>query len=104
DPQLLRENPDALRASQRARGDSVELVDEAVTVDRVRRTAITDFETLRAEQNSFGKTVAAAPKEEKAALVAQAQELAARVKAANQAVTDAEERFSSVAGAIANPI
>jgi seryl-tRNA synthetase len=104
DPQLLRENPDALRRSQEARGDSVELVDEALEVDARRRATIAEFESLRAEQNAFGKTVAAAAQDEKKVLVAQAQELAARVKSASQRVTDAEADFSRVVGAIANPI
>lgn len=101
---MLRENPDAVRRSQGARGDSVDLVDAALAADAERRSAITAFEELRAEQNVFGKTVAAAPKAEKAALVAQAQELAARVKEAGQRASDAEAEFASVAGSIANPI
>jgi seryl-tRNA synthetase len=101
---LLRENSDVVRRSQIARGDSVELVDAALDVDARRRAALTEFETLRAEQNAFGKTVASAPKEDKAALVAQAQELAARVKEASQAVTDAEAEFDRIVGSIANPI
>lgn len=102
DPQLLRENPDAVRRSQELRGASVALVDEAVAADAARRARIGEFEALRAEQNAFGKTVAKAPKEEKAALVAQAQELAAKVKAAQQAVTDAEEAFTRIVGALGN--
>ncbi|MDO7880776.1 serine--tRNA ligase [Salinibacterium soli] len=102
DPQLLRENPDAVRRSQELRGASVALVDDAVAADAERRARIGEFESLRAEQNAFGKTVAAAPKEEKAALVAQAQELAAKVKAAQQAVTDAEDAFSRIVGALGN--
>ena len=102
DPQLLRESPDLVKASQRLRGDSVELVDEAVAADAVRRSAITAFESDRAEQNAFGKLVAKAPKDEKAALVAQAQELASRVKAGQQTVTDAEAAFARVAGSIGN--
>ncbi len=102
DPQLLRETPDLVRASQELRGASVALVDEAVAADVARRTAIAAFETLRAEQNAFGKTVAQAPKDEKAALVAQAQDLAARVKDAQRAASDAEARFAEVAGAIPN--
>jgi seryl-tRNA synthetase len=104
DPQLLRDNPDALRASQQARGSSVTLVDDALRVDADRRTAIGDYENLRAEQNAFGKTVAAAPKDEKAALVARAQELSARVKAAQQVAADAETEFTNIVGSIANPI
>ncbi len=101
---MLRENPDAVRRSQDARGDSVELVDAALEADAARRAAITGFEALRAEQNAFGKTVAAAAKEEKAALVARAQELASRVKEAGQKAAEAEAEFDRVAGAIANPI
>ncbi len=80
------------------------LVDEAVGADSARRAAIGEFENLRAEQNAFGKTVAAAPKEEKQALVAQAQALAGKVKDAQAAVTDAEANFTRLVGAIQNPI
>jgi seryl-tRNA synthetase len=104
DPQILRENPEILRRSQEARGASVSLVDDAVAADSRRRESIGDFENLRAEQNVFGKSVAAAPKDEKRALVAQAQELAARVKAAQQVTVEAEAAFTKIVGAIANPI
>ncbi len=104
DPQLLRDNPDAVRRSQEARGASVTLVDAAIAADGFRRMTIGDFENLRAEQNAFGKTVATAAKDEKAALVAQAQELSARVKTAQQAAADAESEFVTIVGAIANPI
>jgi seryl-tRNA synthetase len=102
DPVLLRENPDVVRRSQESRGSSVELVDEAVAADAARRTAIAAFENARAEQNAFGKTVAAAPKSEKAALVAQAQQLAARVKDLQAAVVAAEEGFDRIVGGIQN--
>jgi seryl-tRNA synthetase len=104
DPQLLRDDPAALRASQQARGDSVELVDRAVAADAARRSAITEFEALRAEQNQHGKRVAAAPKAEKAALVAAAQQLSARVKAAQATAAEAESAYLELAGAIANPV
>ena len=93
DPVLLRENPDLIKRSQELRGESVAHVDEAVEADAARRNAITVFEALRAEQNLFGKQVAQAPKEAKAALVAEAQQLAARVKAASQAASEAESEF-----------
>jgi seryl-tRNA synthetase len=102
DPVLLRETPDVVRASQERRGASVDLVDEAVEADAARRAAIAAFEALRAEQNAFGKTVAKAPKDEKAALVAQAQQLAAQVKDAQRAASEAEARFVEVAGGIPN--
>lgn len=104
DPQLLREDPDAVRRSQRARGASVTVVDEAVLADSKRRSAIGEFESLRAEQNTFGKRVAAAPPESKRELVEQAQHLASRVREAQQTSVDAEAAFLSIAGSIANPI
>lgn len=104
DPQLLRDNPEAVRRSQQSRGASVELVDAAIAADAARRSSIGDFENLRAEQNAFGKTVAAAPKDQKQALVAEAQHLAARVKAAQQVSQDAEAEFARIAGAIANVV
>ena len=104
DPQLLRDDPDLVRRSQQARQASVELVDDAIAADADRRAAITAFEALRAEQNAVGKTVAAAPKDEKAALVAQAQQLAADVKAAQAEAAKAEARFEQVVGSIQNVI
>jgi seryl-tRNA synthetase len=104
DPQLLRDSPELVRQSQAARGSSVSLVDDAIAADALRRSSIGAFETLRAEQNAFGKTVASAPKEEKAALVAQAQELAARVKGAQQEVSDAEADVARIVGGIQNII
>ena len=104
DPQSLRDHPDAIKASQAARRASVDIVDDAIGADAARRAAIAAFESLRAEQHLLGKSVAAAPKDEKKALVAEAQALAARVKAASQASAEADVRFSRIAGSIANPI
>ncbi|WP_433675080.1 serine--tRNA ligase [Microbacterium gorillae] len=102
DPALLRENPDLVRRSQQARGNSPESVDEAIAADTARRAAINAFEALRAEQNAFGKTVAQAPKEDKPALVAQAKELSDRVKAAQGDVTAAEEAAQQAFARIEN--
>ena len=104
DLNLLRENPDAIRASQRARGADEGLVDQAISADAAWRQAIQNFETLRAEQNANSKVVAQAPKEEKAALVAAAQELAARVKAADANATAAQEALDKVIWQIENVV
>ncbi len=102
DPQLLRENPELVRRSQRSRGDSVEFVDAAIEADAARRSAIAAFESLRAEQNAIGKTVARAAADEKAALIEQTQQLAAEVKRAQQASSEADAAFRAATGAIAN--
>ncbi|TFD31547.1 serine--tRNA ligase [Cryobacterium cryoconiti] len=104
DPVLLRENPDLIKRSQKARGASVEAVDDALAADTERRATIQAFEALRASQNQFGKQVAAAPPAEKKALVAQAQSLAAEVKTAAAASAEAEARFTAVVRTLANPI
>ncbi len=75
DPVLLRSEPDRVRASQTARGESPETVDIAIAADLARREALQAFEALRAEQNAHAKLVGQAPKEARTALVAQAQEL-----------------------------
>jgi len=104
DPVLLRENPDLIRRSQEARGESGDTVDAALVADAERRAAITEFESLRAEQNVFGKRVASAPKEQKKDLVAQAQQLAAQVKDASARASEAEERFDTAVRRIGNVI
>ena len=102
DPLLLRDNPELVKRSQEARGESPGTVDAAVEADRARRAAITAFEELRAAQNAHGKKVAQAPKEEKAALVAEAKELSERVKQAQHAVAAAEKASAEVFGALEN--
>ncbi|GAA3198723.1 serine--tRNA ligase [Microbacterium terregens] len=102
DPVFLRENPELVKRSQEARGESPATVDEAVAADRARRAAITAFEELRAAQNAHGKRVAQAPKDEKAALVSAAKELSEQVKAAQHAVTAAEEAADAALATLEN--
>jgi len=104
DPQVLRNDPEIVRASLRARGDDESIVDRVLEADATRRDAIAAFENLRAEQNAHGKLVAQAPKDEKAALVAAAQDLADRVKQADKTQAEAGDAFSSLAGGIGNII
>jgi len=80
DIKLVRESPDVVRASQQARGEDPGVVDAILAADGARRSSLAEFEALRAEQKSFGKRVAAARGEDKAALVAQAKATATRVK------------------------
>jgi seryl-tRNA synthetase len=88
----LRENPDLVRASLRARGEDDTLVDALLSADERRRAAVARADALRAEQKQFGKRVGAAKGDERAALIAKGKELAAEVKAAeaDQAAAEAE--------------
>ena len=95
DIQFIRENADIVKESQRKRSESVELVDEVLSADNARRDALSRFETARAEQKSIGKKVAAAPAEEKAALIAQTKELAQKVAEYKSAADSASEEFTT---------
>jgi seryl-tRNA synthetase len=90
DIKLLRDQPEIVRASQRARGEDEGIVDAILTADERRRTSIAEYESLRAEQKSFGKQVAVAKGEQKAALVVAAKATSARVKEL-QATADAAD-------------
>ena len=50
DLKTLREDPEAVRASQRARGEDAALVDELLAADESRRSAVARADSLRAEQ------------------------------------------------------
>ena len=92
DIKFLRENPDVVRASQKGRGENVELVDQILAIDEIKRAAVSEFETLRQEQNVLSKSVGAAKGDEKAALLANAKELADKVKAADSKRSEIEEQ------------
>ena len=104
DLQRLRDEPDVFKASQRARGADESLVDDVLSADAARRSALTAFEAARAQQKSFGKQVAQAKGEEKAALVAEAKELSARVKALQADADDAEFGFDALLRRLPNLI
>ena len=92
DLKVLRENPDLVRNSQKLRGEDVAVVDQLITADSAARSALTEFETLRAEQNLLSKSVGGAKGDEKTALLEKAKELAARVKSADAKRAELEEK------------
>ncbi|MEU8132059.1 serine--tRNA ligase [Streptodolium elevatio] len=83
DLRLLREDPDRVRASQRARGEDETIVDKLLAADERRRASATAFDRLRSEQKSVGKQVPKAQGDERATLLERAQALSAEVKAAD---------------------
>jgi len=90
DIKFLRENPDVVRASQKARGEDDSIIEKVLAADEVRKSTLDQFETLRAEQNLLSKSVASAKGEEKAALLESAKVLAAKVKDADAKRAQAE--------------
>jgi seryl-tRNA synthetase len=57
DIRLVREQPEVVRASQRARGEHVGVVDEVIAADERRRAALREFEARRAAQKQLSKRV-----------------------------------------------
>ncbi|KRV47220.1 serine--tRNA ligase [Wenjunlia vitaminophila] len=104
DLRLLREDPDRVRASQRARGEDPDIVDALLTADERRRSSGARFDELRAQQKALGKRIPAARGDEKADLLRQAGELSAAVKAADAERDAAQEEARSLLRALSNVI
>ncbi|MFD9790808.1 serine--tRNA ligase [Streptomyces sp. NPDC059070] len=91
DLRLLREDPDRVRASQRARGEDVELVDALLSADERRRSSGLRFDELRSEQKALGKLIPKATPEERAELLKKAEQLKTDVKNAEAEQNEADE-------------
>ncbi|MGG5260739.1 serine--tRNA ligase [Phycicoccus avicenniae] len=104
DIRLLREDPDTVRASQRARGEDDGVVDAVLAADERRRSSLTAFERLRAEQKSMGKEVAKAQGDEKQALLARTKELAAEVKSLSATADEAQAELDTLMRTIGNVV
>ena len=104
DIQFIREHADIVKESQRKRGESVELVDEVLRSDETRRSALKEFEEARAQQKEIGKKVAAAPADEKAALIAQTKELSAKVAEYKAAADAAAEEYTTAMWKLSNVV
>jgi len=104
DLKQLRESPDLFRSSQKVRGEDVGVIDQLLAADEERRNAISEFETLRAKQNTLSKSVGAAKGDEKNSLLESAKQLAAQVKAADSKRAAAEEIANKLALSVANLI
>jgi len=100
----LRQDPDAMKASQIARGESAALVDDVLAADVIRRAAVTEFENLRATQKSIGARVAKASGDEKTNLLAQTKDLADQVKVAEAKVRDADASLDQLLLSLSNLI
>ena len=94
DLKALRDDPDAFRASQRARGADPGLVDAVLAADERRRSAVTRADALRAESNTASKAIQSAPADERAVMIEKAKRLKEGVKEAeaDQAAADADLR------------
>ena len=104
DVRQLREDPEAVRASQRARGADEGLVDAVLAADTGRRAAMTRAERLRAEQKALGKQVAAAKGDDKQELLGRAKGLAEEARAAAAEAEALGATFDELIRSIANVV
>lgn len=112
DLQVIRQEPDVVRQSQVARGESPEAVDAVLGADAARRAAVATFESLRAEQKSLGKHIGplqgkakggdAAAQAELDALLAQTSTLSDQVAAAEQVVREADAELDAAVKVLSN--
>ena len=116
DLRLVRDDPDRVRASQRARGEDDTVVDRLVAADEARRSAEVAFGALRNEQKDLGKQIGPlqgrlkktegverdAVQSDLDALMAGASDLAARVKAAEDERAAADAETSSLLSELSN--
>ncbi len=79
-------------------------MDAVLDADKRHRSSLSEYESLRASQKSFGKKVAAAQGEEKAALLAEVKEMAARVKQLDAAKDEAAQERERLLRSIGNVI
>ena len=104
DIKLLREDPELVRASQRARGEDEGVVDAIRSADERRRSSLTAYERLRAEQKSMGKDVARAQGDEKVALLARTKEISAEVKTLQSTADEAQTELDRLVRTIGNVV
>ena len=100
----LRQDPDAVKQSQAARGESVELVDQVIAADAARRTALGEFESLRANQKAIGTQVAKAQGDEKQALLAETKTLSDQVKAAENQLREMDASLDALVLGLSNVV
>jgi seryl-tRNA synthetase len=104
DLKALRDDPDVVRASQRARGDDPTAVDALLAADEARRAVVSRADTLRGEQKSVSQSVRGATAEERPAVLEKAKALADQVKLAEASQAEADAALRAAHLAVPNVI
>jgi seryl-tRNA synthetase len=102
--ELLRREPDHVRAAARRRGLGAEFVDRVLELDRERRAAITRAETYKAEKNALSAQIAKAADKKAAAaeLRPKLAELDERIAEAGAQIPSLEQRIDAELAEIPN--
>ncbi|MDR1861568.1 MAG: serine--tRNA ligase [Candidatus Ancillula sp.] len=104
DIKFVRTNPEVVKASQVARQEDPNIVDELLRLDDKKRAVRQEFDELRRQQGEIGKKIAALSGDEKVKLLESVAELAKQVSDAKDAVAKSEEEFDDTMLRIQNVI
>ncbi len=102
DISLLREQPDALKASLVRRGLDLD-VDLMAQIDRDRRSTRAKAESMRAEQKSLGRSIPRLESEARQTAIAEAGKLASSYRAALAEADELDEQFRMLWIKVPNP-
>ncbi len=98
----LRENPEILIESQKKRGESLEVVEKAIKLDKEWRKKYHELNSLRHERNKLSVEIRRASKEEREVLVKKAKELSNLIKAKEEELKKLEEELRTILLSIPN--
>ncbi len=98
----LRENPEVLIESQKKRGESVEIVEKAIELDKLWREKTHELNRLRHERNELAKKVKKAKGDERKSLIEKAKELSGRIKAEEEELKKLENELNRTLLSIPN--
>ncbi|WP_456431210.1 serine--tRNA ligase [Thermosulfuriphilus sp.] len=103
DLRFIRENPDSVKERLALRGEDYP-VEEVVSLDRRRREILKELEALRARRNELSQAVGRAKRQGQEApdLVAQAKEMAGRMKALEEELAQVERGLEDLLLSIPN--
>jgi seryl-tRNA synthetase len=103
DLKVLRENPQLIRSTLKKRGVTLDL-DEMIEKDKERRTCITEVQELKQQRNALSERIGTLKHqgEEPLELMAQARELAHKIKEREDNQREIENKFSEMVQWIPN--
>lgn len=104
DIRTIRENPELIKASQRARGASEADVDAVIEADEVRRSSLQAFEDMRAEQKELSRSIGKASPEDRPAILERAKTMSDEVKSLENIADAAKATFDAAMLKIPNLI
>ncbi len=98
----LREDPEVLYESQRRRGESTEIIDKAVKLDKLWREKLREVNQLRKRRNEMGRRIRELKGEERRKAIEEAKKLSEIVSRAEEELRRIEEELRKVLLSIPN--